>query len=72
MTRDVTFCRVDDRLHDVWSTFKQRGLKNIPVVDQAAIPVGVLSARDALQNLLEDVQYDEQLLRDYVSSVGYR
>jgi len=72
MTRDVTLCRPEDRLEDVWSAFKQRGLKNIPVVDQSGIALGVVSARDTLEKLLEDVQYDERLLRDYVSSVGYR
>jgi signal-transduction protein with cAMP-binding, CBS, and nucleotidyltransferase domain len=72
MTRDVTFCHPSDWLHDVWSTIKQRGLQNIPVMDQGSRPVGVLNARDALQALLEDAQHEEQLLRDYVSCVGYR
>ena len=34
MTRDVVFCRPGDLLHDVWTRMKERGLKNIPVVDQ--------------------------------------
>jgi CBS domain-containing protein len=72
MTRDVTFCGPSDWLHDVWSIIKQHGLKNIPIVNQDHRPVGLLSARDALQLLLEDVEYEEQLLRDYVSCVGYR
>ena len=72
MTQEVTFCRPTDWLNDVWSVIKQHGLKNIPVVDQDSRPVGVLNARDALQALLEDVEYEEQLLRDYVSCVGYR
>lgn len=72
MTKEVTFYRPDDWLHDVWSVIKQRGLKNIPVVDQDSKPVGVLNARDALQALLEEVQYEEQLLHDYVMCVGYR
>jgi CBS domain-containing protein len=72
MTRDVQYCRPDDWLHDVWSIIKQHGLKNIPVVDQDSVPVGVLNARDALQVLLEDVQYEEQMLRDFVAGVGYR
>ncbi len=72
MTREVTFCRPDDWVHDVWSVIKQHGLKNIPVVDQGhLIPLGVLNAKDALQALLEDTQYEEQLLRDYVACVGY-
>lgn len=72
MTREVTFCRPDDALNDVWSVIKDRGLKNIPVLDHSAKPVGVLNARDAVQMLLEDATYEEQLLRDYVTCVGYR
>ena len=72
MTQDVTSCRPDDSLQDVWSRIKERGLKNIPVVDKDSRPVGVLNARDALEVLLEDVRYEEQLLRDYVMCVGYR
>ena len=50
---------------------KERGLKNIPVVDQDSRPIGVLNARDALEVLLEEVEYEELLLREYVMCVGY-
>ncbi len=33
---------------NVWSIMKERGLKNLPVLDQGLRPIGVLSARDAL------------------------
>jgi len=72
MTRDVTFCRPDEWLQDVWETIQRRGLKNMPIVDESAMPLGVLNARDALQALLQDVQIEEELLRDYVMGVGYR
>lgn len=71
MTRDVIFCRSGDWLHDVWSVMKRRGLTHIPVVERDARPLGVLYARDAVQALLEEVQDEEGLLRDYVMSVGY-
>ena len=71
MTHEVMFCRPRDLVNDVWSIIKERGLKNIPIVDDDRRPLGVLSARDTLQVLLEDVQYEEQLLRDYVMCVGY-
>jgi len=32
----------------------------------------MLSARDALQVLLEEVENEESLLRDYVMCVGYQ
>jgi CBS domain-containing protein len=72
MTTEVAFCRPDDWLNDVWTTIKDRSLKNVPVVDQNSTPLGVLNARDVLQSLLEGVEYEEQLLRDYVMCVGYR
>jgi CBS domain-containing protein len=71
MTRTVILCHPGDRLHDVWSIMKDRSLKNIPVVDQDSRPLGVLNARDALEALLEDVEYEEVLLREYVMCVGY-
>lgn len=71
MTKEVAFCRPEDWVNDVWTTIKERSLKNVPVVDGSSKPLGVLNARDVLQSLLEDVEYEEQLLRDYVMCVGY-
>lgn len=72
MTRDAVSCHPDDWLHDVWSALRENNLKNIPVVNQDSKPVGVLNAKDVFQVLLEDVQHEEELLRDYVMGVGYR
>ena len=71
MTRDVIVCGLDDLLQNVWSKMKKRGLKNIPIDDQDSRPVGVLNARDALQALLEEVENEESLLRDYVMGIGF-
>lgn len=32
MTRDVTCCRLDDALQDVWSIMKERNLLHVPIV----------------------------------------
>lgn len=72
MSSEVTCCRPDQRLEEVWTTIKDLGLKNMPVVDEAFVPMGILNARDALQALLQDVRIEEDLLRDYVMGVGYR
>jgi CBS domain-containing protein len=71
MTRDVTYCHPSDSLHDVLSKMKERGLVHVPIVDQESKPVGVINARDALQVLLGDVEYDVSFLRDYVMGLGY-
>ena len=71
MTRDVTFCRPSDSLHDVLSKMKERGFVHVPMVDQETKPVGVINARDALQVILGDVEYDVSFLRDYIMGIGY-
>lgn len=72
MTEIVILCRPGDRLPEVWSVMKERRLINIPIVDQDVRPLGVLNARDALEALLEEVEYEEVLLREYIMCVGYR
>lgn len=72
MTKDVTYCRLGDLLHDVWSIMKERNLLHVPVVDEDFRPIGVVNARDALVALLEGSEYEESLLRDYVMGIGYR
>lgn len=72
MTTEIVFCRPGDLLSDVWSALKERGLKNVPVLDQRSAPIGVANARDVLQSLLQDVKYEEKMLHDYVMGVGYR
>lgn len=72
MTGDVLLCRSADLLSDVWAKMKERGLKNVPVVDDESRPLGLLHARDILQLLLSDAEDTEALLQDYVMGVGYR
>lgn len=72
MTRDVVLCRSGDGLHEVWSKMKERGVKNVPIIDDDDRPVGVVNARDALQLLLQEAEDEDSMLRDYVMGVGYR
>ena len=71
MTRTVVHSQTNDVLQNVWSIMKDRDLKNLPVLDQDSRPIGVLNARDALEVLREEVEYEEVLLRDYVMCVGW-
>lgn len=72
MTRDIFFCRLGDSLPDLWSVMRGRGIKNVPLVDSAMKPMGVVTARDVLQILLKGAENEEMLLRDYVMGFGYR
>jgi CBS domain-containing protein len=71
MTRDVVCCHPGDRLQRAWELMKEKGFLHIPVVDSEGRPLGTLYARDALQALLGEVEYEEDLLRDYVMGIGY-
>ncbi|HEY8127542.1 MAG TPA: CBS domain-containing protein [Hyphomicrobium sp.] len=72
MTRDVTYCRTHEILLDVWSAMRERGLQRVPIVDEARKPLGIIYAREALQALLSESENEDELLRDYISGVGYR
>ena len=72
MSRDVASCRPDESLRDIWAVMKERRLQRIPLVDQRGKPIGIIYARDALQELLGEVENEEALLRDYVMSIGYQ
>lgn len=71
MTRKVVIGRSTDSLADVWSRMKKHGLKHIPIVDSRSRPIGLAIARDILELLKEEVEQEEQLLRDYLMCVGY-
>lgn len=72
MTRDVTYCRVDGVLLEVWSVMRERGVQRVPIPDEARRPLGIIYAREALQALLSESEDEDELLRDYISGVGYR
>ncbi len=72
MTHEVLSCRPNELLHDVWADIKSRGVLRIPVLDSDGMPIGILYARDALPNLLTEVEDEEKMLRDYVMNVGYQ
>jgi CBS domain-containing protein len=61
MTRQVISCRPDQSMHDVWRLMKDKRLKQMPVVDQSAMPLGLLYADEALEVLMKEVENEEEL-----------
>ena len=72
MSRDIVSCRPEDDLYETWKVMSARGLQNLPVLNADAKPIGILDIRDALKMLLEQEQYEEQQLINYVAGVGYQ
>jgi CBS domain-containing protein len=72
MSRNIVSCRPEDDLYETWKVMSARGLQNIPVLNADSKPIGILDIRDALKMLLEQEQYEEQQLINYVAGVGYQ
>jgi CBS domain-containing protein len=72
MTGAIVSFRPEQPLQDVWQTMNGRSLRCAPILDDHGRPLGIAHARDVAGALLEDVTYEELLLRDYVLGVGYR
>ena len=72
MTKPVLSCHVDETLQQVWAVMNSRTLRCAPILDDDGRAQGVVHARDVAIALLDEVNYEELLLRDYVMGVGYQ
>jgi CBS domain-containing protein len=72
MTKPILSCHVDENLQQVWAIMNSRTLPCAPILDEDGRAQGVLHARDVAIALLDEVTYEELLLRDYVMGVGYQ
>lgn len=72
MSRRLLSCRVQQPLQQVWESMNARSLKCVPILDADGRPQGVLHARDLATALLEEVNNEELILRDYVLGIGYQ
>jgi CBS domain-containing protein len=69
MTRKIISCTRRDWLDDVWSTMKNTGVRQIPILDENSKPLGIVYAVDAIHVLLGEARNRKQMLHDYVMSV---
>ena len=72
MTKPLLTCHVDEYVQQVWAVMNSRTLPCAPILDDDGRAQGVLHARDVAIALIDEVNYDEVLLRDYVMGVGYQ
>jgi CBS domain-containing protein len=72
MTKPLLTCHIDDYLQQVWTVMSSRSLPCAPILDDGGRAQGVLHARDVAIALIDEVNYEEVLLRDYVMGVGYQ
>jgi CBS domain-containing protein len=72
MTQPIRSCGPDQTLQSIWEAMGAGSVRCIPVLDEAGKPLGVVHARDVARALLDEVTYEEVLLRDYVLGIGYQ
>ena len=72
MSRNIVSCGPEDDLYAIWQKMAAMSLQNLPVLDVDSKPLGVLDIRDALKILLEQEEYQERLLTNYVAGIGYQ
>jgi CBS domain-containing protein len=72
MTRNIISCRPEDDVYATWQRMEAQSLQNMPVLGTDAKPLGILDIRDALKVLFEQEEYQERLLVNYVTGIGYQ
>ena len=72
MTKPLLSCHSDEYLQQVWTVMTSLTLPCAPILDDKGRAQGILHARDVALALIEEVNSEEVLLRDYVMGVGYQ
>ncbi len=63
--------RADKPLAYALHMMAEGGYRHVPVVDDAGVPVGMVSARDALGQDMVDLEREMQHLKELEASIGY-
>ena len=71
MVRELQTIRADKPLAYALHLMAEGGFRHVPVVDDAGLPVGMVSARDALGQDMVDLERDMRRLEELESSIGY-
>ena len=71
MTRNAAICTPDETVKQAIALMAERGVRHLPVVEDGKLR-GLVSVGDMLKYLWQQAKLDEEALRTYIASVGYR
>lgn len=71
MVRDLQTIRADKPLAYALHMMAEGGFRHVPVVDDNGVPLGMVSARDALGQDMVDLERDMRRLEALEASIGY-
>ena len=67
MTRDLIVCVLDDDIGYAMSVVTKNRVRHLPVMDGDGV-AGMISIGDLVKASLDEVQYENRYLRDYITS----
>tara|TARA_A100001011_G_C13530722_1_gene524462 strand:- start:13 stop:444 length:432 start_codon:yes stop_codon:yes gene_type:complete len=66
MTKSVIYCEKDVLSDKLMELMTKNKIRHIPIVENT-IPIGIVSIGDVVNRLIEKVEYENQMLKDFVS-----
>lgn len=70
MTKNVLTCTPDDDLADIMGVMTHKRVRHLPVLNDGKL-VGLISIGDVMKHRLEEIEHEEESMRQYISGVGY-
>lgn len=58
-------CHVSEDLNEVWRRMSINGWRNLPLLNEGGLPIGIVTARDVVDALIGDGSDETKMLRQY-------
>ena len=72
MSTKVTSCKPTQSMTEVAELAQKKGLKHMPIVDDAGKAIGVIYVREALTSQLHEAEVNEEWMKAYLSGTVTR
>lgn len=69
MTRRVHSCALEDSINDLMGRMTKERIRHLPVLEGGRL-CGIVSIGDVVKNRLEEIEFEADQLREYVTSAG--
>jgi len=69
MTRRVHSCGLEDSVTDLMARMTKERIRHLPVLENGRL-CGIVSIGDVVKNRLEEIEFEADQLREYVTSAG--
>ena len=67
MTKKVIYCENDVLSDKLMELMTKNKVRHIPIVNKNNYPIGIVSIGDVVNRLIEKIEYENKMLKDFVS-----